>query len=244
MPERVRESIDKECQKHGMTSHYVQKKTGRIRCRKCIINAVDKRRKVLKLKSIEYKGGKCIKCEYSKCIEALEFHHIDPSQKDFSLSSTGVTRSWDSIKKELDKCILVCSNCHREIHFGQRNKVQYSLTPTDDPNIIVHKEGRVNKVCLNCNKEFSIFNSESDARKYCSSQCFSYASRKTERPTKEELEKMVWELPTIQLSKKYKVSDVAISKWAKYYNIPKPPRGYWAMSTQDQQRIKDQVFNK
>ena len=50
--------------------------------------------------------------------DALEFHHLDPSQKDFGISSKGYTRSWDKVKEELDKCILVCSNCHREIHSG------------------------------------------------------------------------------------------------------------------------------
>jgi hypothetical protein len=230
MPKRIKESINIVCKKHGDTSHYTDN-SGRIRCRSCRNEAVDKRRKILKLKSIEYKGGSCSRCQYSKCIEALEFHHVDPSQKDFSLSSTGVTRSWDSIKKELDKCILVCSNCHREIHFGQRNKAQYSLTPTDDPNIIVHKEGRVNKVCLTCNKEFSILNSASENRNYCSSKCFGYAARKAERPSKDELEKMVWELPTIQIAKKYNVSDKAIEKWCKGYGITKPPRGYWGRGT-------------
>lgn len=52
-------------------------------------------------------------------------------------------------------------------------------------------------------------------------------SRKVERPSKEELEKLVWEMPTTKLSKQYGVSDVAINKWCKAYNISKPPRGYW-----------------
>ena len=55
---------------------------------------------------------------YVDMTDALEFHHLDPSQKDFGISSKGYTRSWDKVKEELDKCILVCSNCHREIHSG------------------------------------------------------------------------------------------------------------------------------
>jgi hypothetical protein len=80
--------------------------------------AVSKRRRALKTMSIEYKGGKSTFCGYNKCEGALEFHHIDPSQKDFALSVRGLTRSWERIIKELDKCILVCSNCHKEIHSG------------------------------------------------------------------------------------------------------------------------------
>jgi hypothetical protein len=80
--------------------------------------AVTKRRKKLKEMAIEYKGGKCICCGYNKCPGALEFHHTDPDGKDFSISNKGVTRSWEKIKKEIDKCVLVCANCHREIHAG------------------------------------------------------------------------------------------------------------------------------
>ena len=81
-----------------------------------LINAVKKRRKKLKLLAVEYLGSKCMLCGYSKCIEALEFHHL--YDKKFGLSSRGITRSWNSIKEELNKCILVCANCHREIHAG------------------------------------------------------------------------------------------------------------------------------
>ncbi len=52
-------------------------------------------------------------------------------------------------------------------------------------------------------------------------------SRKVDRPSKEELKKMLWEMPTVQLAKKFGVSDKAIEKWAKAYNLEKPPRGYW-----------------
>ena len=83
--------------------------------------SVKKRRKKIKEMAIEYKGGKCQRCGYDKYIGALEFHHIDEKEKDFGISD-GKTRSWESIKEELDKCILVCSNCHREIHAEIRNK--------------------------------------------------------------------------------------------------------------------------
>lgn len=77
---------------------------------------VHNRRKKLKVLSVQYKGSKCSICGYDKCIEALEFHHIDPTIKEFSISVDGNTRSFEEIKKELDKCMLVCSNCHKEIH--------------------------------------------------------------------------------------------------------------------------------
>lgn len=82
------------------------------------IKAVAKRRKKLKEMAIAYKGGKCCLCGYSKCKSALDFHHINDNDKSFGLSVRGLTRSWGRTKQELDKCVLVCANCHREIHEG------------------------------------------------------------------------------------------------------------------------------
>lgn len=65
---------------------------------------------------VEKKGGQCILCGYRKSVEALDFHHIDRSTKTFGISLNVLTRSWESIQKEAEKCILVCANCHREIH--------------------------------------------------------------------------------------------------------------------------------
>jgi predicted HNH restriction endonuclease len=83
-----------------------------------IIKAVTKRRKGLRQKAIEYKGGKCRFCGYDRFAGALEFHHLDQNNKDFGISLKGLTRSWAKIKAEIDKCVLVCANCHREIHGG------------------------------------------------------------------------------------------------------------------------------
>lgn len=60
------------------------------------------------------KGGKCSRCGYDKCLKALEFHHIDPSKKDFTISNDHF-RLKDAIE-ESKKCILLCSNCHKEFH--------------------------------------------------------------------------------------------------------------------------------
>ena len=95
---------------------YVTPKLSKKELSRRNVERVTNRRKVLKEKAVEYKGGKCCRCNYNKCISALEFHHLEPEHKDFSMGNKGYTRSWEKIKKELDKCILVCANCHREIH--------------------------------------------------------------------------------------------------------------------------------
>jgi len=80
--------------------------------------AVAARRKRLRKQALEYAGGKCWLCGYAKCARALSFHHLDPTQKDFGLSDKGWTRSWEKIERELKKCILLCANCHMEVHGG------------------------------------------------------------------------------------------------------------------------------
>jgi 5-methylcytosine-specific restriction endonuclease McrA len=113
------------CKKHGECEHVLS--SGKWRCKKCRSEAVQKRRDKIKLMSIEYKGGKCEICGYDKCIDALEFHHLNPNEKDFGIAEKGYTRSFDKVKEELDKCILVCANCHREIHHKDKKRNVYEL---------------------------------------------------------------------------------------------------------------------
>ncbi len=85
------------------------------------VRAYDRNRaKKVKQKYVKYKGGKCSACGYDRCLAALEFHHIDPNKKGFTITSSGKnnikSKPWQEIKEELDKCIMVCANCHREIH--------------------------------------------------------------------------------------------------------------------------------
>ncbi len=70
-----------------------------------------------KLQLIELNGDRCGKCGYSRNFSALEFHHVDPTRKDFALDLRSLSnRKWSNVLKEAEKCILVCSNCHKEIH--------------------------------------------------------------------------------------------------------------------------------
>ena len=66
--------------------------------------------------AVAAKGYKCEICGYDRCAEALEFHHLNESDKDFGLSERGHARSWKRVEKEFKKCVLLCANCHREVH--------------------------------------------------------------------------------------------------------------------------------
>ena len=83
-------------------------------CNACNVTICRQRRKQ---KCINYKGGKCQICGYNKCNAALQFHHKDPNQKEFGLSSKGRPIAWEKTKKELNKCEILCANCHSEIHY-------------------------------------------------------------------------------------------------------------------------------
>ena len=120
----------RECPKHGLVKFRLDT-SGRWRCSKCSSEAVQRRRYKTKELAVEHMGGKCQICGYDKCISALEFHHINPEEKDFGIGQNGYTRSFEKVKKELEKCILVCSNCHREIHAGLHNDFINSLIMQD-----------------------------------------------------------------------------------------------------------------
>ena len=85
-------------------------------CKKCTGLVSHQAIKKFKKECLAYRGGKCINCGYNKCISALDFHHRDPSEKEFSISSIKRKKLTEQIKKELDKCDILCSNCHRELH--------------------------------------------------------------------------------------------------------------------------------
>lgn len=86
-------------------------------CKKCHNENNKDRLKKRKERFVANMGGQCVRCFYKKCINALEFHHIDPSKKDPKFECWK-SFSDERVTKELEKCILVCSNCHREIHAG------------------------------------------------------------------------------------------------------------------------------
>lgn len=87
-------------------------------CKKCKNQNDSDKRKQFKQSCVEYKGGKCFICSYNKFPGALDFHHLDPLKKDFAIGTYRAQIFTIKIKNELDKCILLCANCHREFHGG------------------------------------------------------------------------------------------------------------------------------
>lgn len=105
---------ERQCKKHGLTRHFSRKEGG-WRCRACESERIAAKRRDLKLNAVEERGGKCELCGYDRYIGSLHFHHRDPATKSFGLASKGYTRSRQALKEEIEKCILLCANCHGEV---------------------------------------------------------------------------------------------------------------------------------
>ena len=118
--------VTRRCINHG-EARFVLEGRGYYRCCNAGQTAVAKQRRKVKRLLIAEAGGSCNNCGYDRCQAALQFHHLDPTTKSFSLSLRGVTRSLDSIRAEAQKCVLLCANCHAEVEAG----VTLVTTPRD-----------------------------------------------------------------------------------------------------------------
>lgn len=132
--------------------------------KRCSMKAsVTRLRQERKQQAVDYKGGRCERCGYSKSLRALQFHHPDPTEKEFGIGS-GNTKSWEKLKVELDKCELLCSNCHAEHH-----EQEYSDVIGNSLERVV-KEIKGRPFCIDCNKQVQ----------YGSTRCAGCASKRQE----------------------------------------------------------------
>lgn len=181
----------------------------------------------IKLKAIEYKGGKCRSCGYDKSASALTFHHRDPNNKDFSIS--GKIWKWDRIRPELDKCDLLCSNCHHEEHeklANARYEELLCLARTEVPERL--EAEFVDTACSTCGIPLKRLKSEIRyGRAFCSHDCASKKREKVIWPEKEELERMVWARPVTTVAVELGVSGAAVAKRCKRLGIGTPGPGHW-----------------
>lgn len=170
-----------------------------------------------KRKLIEYKGGKCEKCGYDKnCASAFCFHHKNPDEKDFTIASK--TWAFERLKKEVDKCMLLCVRCHAEVH-----EDEYAEIRKVEETVFEERLARASRTtnCKACNTQFKPNNNR---HAYCSASCRVRGMYGIKHyPTKEELAPLInakhsW----TELGRKFGASGNAIKKWAISFGIQLP----------------------
>jgi len=110
----------KTCIRHGPKPHryFGRGKDRRLRCRRCMAEAVTRRHREIRTVLVAEAGGRCAVCGYDRCGLNLHFHHVDPTAKSFDMT-TGRGKGLETYRREARKCVLVCANCHGEIESGQ-----------------------------------------------------------------------------------------------------------------------------
>lgn len=172
----------------------------------------------LKLNLIYVMGSKCSVCGYNKCPAALEFHHINPNEKEFAISHQ-TSLSTEKALLEIQKCALLCANCHREVENGYIDIDQiHSTYDQDRANEIILQVQQLKEkkhyYCQDCGVEID----SCDAKRCV--QCSQIARRVVNRPTREELKQLVYSTSFLQLGQQFGVSDKTISKWCAQYGLP------------------------
>lgn len=114
----------------------------------------------IKQKLIQYKGGKCEKCGYNKPVPgAFHFHHRDPKEKSFNINAS--TLGFQRLKAEVDKCDLLCANCHAETHDEK----------WAESRVLAMTLGRKEKIPRDCKKCSNVFVPKRKEQIYCSRNC-------------------------------------------------------------------------
>ena len=158
-------------------------------------------RKRRKIDLIKVKGGKCCLCGFNSYPEALEFHHVNPKDKKYTLSC-GNCKTWEQDLNEVKKCALVCSNCHKGIH------ANILSVPDNWDYIDIIAVQEITQRINNYKTKTKIIKPKKERPKKCI------------WPDRDILKKEIRTIPFIKIGEKYGVSDNAIRKWCRYYGLP------------------------
>ena len=164
-------------------------------------------------------GSKCCLCGFDIFPSALEFHHVNPEEKSFGLTGSGLMKKMETQLEEAKKCILVCANCHRGIHHENIKIPENWKELFDDQIASTLLQEHYEKLqfhathCKDCGVEIS------KGAVRCE-KCSAVAQRNSIRPSREELKDMIRNMPFTKIGERYIVSDNAIRKWCKAENLP------------------------
>lgn len=205
----------RKCLKHGDSKHYINHNK-QYYCADCRNEYVCKYRNKIKNKLVLIAGGCCELCGYNRCIQALEFHHFNPKDKNFGISQMNGVKNFITLLEEIKKCCLLCSNCHQEVESGyssikEENRNDYLILI--ELEIQKYKESKeLKKIdCPICGNEFIV----RWGKKCCSKECSNESKRKVTRPSNEQLLEGLKNSSYRALGKKYGVSGRTIKNWLK-----------------------------
>ena len=179
-----------------------------------VINFIHRRKNNL----IKVFDSKCCICGFDKFQQALEFHHVNPEEKEFQIcGSNAVTKALEKQLIEMRKCILVCANCHRGIHQGyyQVPDNWKSLFNEEIAQQLLDNLKPAEYKCKKCGKNITRWSNG-----LCK-ECSHIAQRVCDRPSRKELKDLIRTIPFTQIAKKYCVSDNTIRKWCDAENLPR-----------------------
>ena len=179
-------------------------------------------------------GGECQICGYDKCIQALDFHHVNPEEKTADFN-TNANRSWQTTREEIKKCVLLCANCHREVHAGliplETLSSSFNEEKAKEIDQLVEdvKRHKIN-YCPSCGTEIG-------GKAKCCVACAHLEARITARPSREEMKELIRTIPFTQIGKRFGVTDNAIRKWCKSMGLPSKSSEIKAMTDEEWQQV-------
>ena len=202
---------------------------------KYVANCIKRRKKNLK----KVFHSQCCLCGFDSFSEALEFHHVNPEEKSFSISgSNAATKSLEKQLEEMHKCILVCANCHRGIHYGYL-KVPNNYKEFYDEDVANELREELKRIvshrdhyCQRCGKVIS-----GKGKLSLCPDCAHLVQRTVDRPDREELKRLIRITPFTQLGAQYGVTDNTIRKWCDFYNLPRKVKEIKLFSDEEWEKI-------
>lgn len=171
-----------------------------------------------KLNLIKVCGNQCCLCGYNKSISALEFHHIYPELKEYGIASNGTCHNIQQDINEVKKCVLVCANCHREIHDNMYTEEELVSKQVFDEEVIKELTTYKSKeqyFCKECNTLIG-YNTKTGLCLKCAAKL----SRKCEHPDRDTLKELIRTLPFTKIGEIYGVSDNSVRKWCVQEGLP------------------------